>query len=308
MKFSRVMTAYCLFGVIGIFVAFGQESHSPNPLRTCPNLQIDIPRDSPVSVGSARFDSYRADSESAVSATNRTSKRATEVLILVEYLNGKDRHILSATYYGHTGNATNPIPSFLKERPILRLRAPIAPGEELYLSATSQIVTAVCPSKARVSKVVLTLEDGTRASSMVPGWSTDPFILEAQNIDVETFPSQVPVDFLASVVVDSKGHATLIKVDHSGNGVGPWLQEQLNKWSIIPAEADSDMEERRFMNLLMRVYPSEQERMEDWSRRVGTRAPFLTLVDVMPPTPSTRKSLVLVGGVLATQHALSDRQ
>lgn len=302
MSFVRrlAMTSVCcLYGTL-----FCGQEPAPPVLRTCDGIKLEtLPTNIPLRVRSSRFLTYADNSISSVTVENRSGKGIASALILVDYLLG-DRHLLTAIYRGETHTGDPPLRS-LKGRPVQSLAEPVAPNSNFILSFASDIVPQYCPGRGNVSKVSLEFVDGTHFESSLPGWKTDPVILEAQSIDMKTFPSTLPADFLAMIRVDENGHGVVVGIEHADDEIKHWFQLQLDKWTFIPGDIGPGVSGENVVSLLVRLHGSAKDdasrKQEAWNRALSEM-----VVDVVPPQRQNGKFFVFVGGTLASQHALAD--
>ena len=295
-----------LLFVVSLSRAVAQETNSA-PLRACDEIPISaIYSGIPVEITTAQFSLYPDHSVSSISIKNKAQKSIVAILVLVNYLDNANQHILTGIYYGQQHSL-----GFLPLRSqvgmaVLRFEEAIKPERDRRIAFASDVVTPQCPTQGMVTRVSVTFDDGTTWSHSSPGWKTDPSIRETQHTDVTTFPGQLPCIFLATVYIDSDGSAAVKETDN-GTGAAIWLQRQLENWSILPAEHGPLAKGKEKLTLAVVLHKSpndDQIASQSPLRFHNSELPHM-VVEILPSRRSGY-SFVFVGGTLASQHALPD--
>ena len=304
MIFRAWVTVLLLFIPVTVLAKDGAERAA---VETCGMIPLEnIVAQPKLKVRVIKFDRNVEDSLSVVSVENQFSKPISEALILVEYLDQAERHILTSEYYARTESSVGRKLAPSKGLAHQALVSPVSPGHNASISYVSDIVAPRCPSTARVSKVAIRFLDGSVFMRTVRGWYTDPFIREAQQIDMTTFPAVVPTEVFTNVRLDEVGHLQVLKTAGMADEMKDWLQSQMEKWSVIPGEGDADERVGQIVTLLFRFFNSSGDAAAQPDRRLPAFHVPLIVVDVVLGGRNG-KPVVFVAGSLATQHALSDK-
>jgi len=295
------LTVLCSFALS----AMAQKLGAPG-LKTCNVIPIGSTIDMPVEVRDAQFTLYSDRSVSSVSIRNHAIRPIITVLLLVDYLDDTDRHILTGVYYGQ--QHADPLPLRIQTgTAILRLENSILPEHGRSITFTSDLVASGCPFRGVITRVSLTFSDGTTWSSSSPRWRTDPAIREAQAVNVSTFPEKAPRVFLARLHVESDGHAVVDETD-AGVEVATWLQDQVNNWTLIPAEHSPSVSDDEAIVWMVTLHTDSQIKVEGPRlSRPFKNHPGPAFMDVeIWPARQPGYAAVFVGGALASRRALNE--
>jgi hypothetical protein len=287
----------------GSFIS-AQDSRNSDATLNC-NVTLAEPSDtSTLRVDTIHVASYDDRSMSSVNIRNMTERSIESVLILAEFLNTEGKHLETGLYYATTDRFPDQMLHVQKGFGIQRLSKPLGPHRSMNLSAVSDIVLLSCPTTGIVSKLDVHFDDGSTWSKSSPTWVTDPVFREA-TVDMRAFPKTVPFTFWAIFELNAQGRATVIETEDSDGELLSWLQTQLDAWSIVPGDRGPLAKDTQRFVMLVRVnarntkYPTRK-----WMLKSQITDSPVIIVDISPDEPSRSQLPVMIGGMIASQHAV----
>src|SRR5262249_10476034 len=229
------------------------QTASAREPRQCGSIEIQQVTDSSIlPVGRVLLKSYDDKSTSLLTVHNTGALSIESALVLVDFLDSNANHLETGLYFATTHRSSEQLMAVQREFGVQKLLKPIEPGEDLDLSAVSDVVLPGCPFKGVVSRTDVRFSGGTKWSQSSPTWMTEPVFREA-TVDMSTFPKTIPTVFWASVELDADGKASVIETDESSGELRAWFQKQLDGWLIIPGDRGPLASSTQQLAMLVRV-------------------------------------------------------
>jgi hypothetical protein len=288
------------------FLSMAREAPSSNRVLHCSRFpRLSLADGAPLELARVALTSYENRSISSATVRNVSGKSIESILLLVEFANGDDGHLETGLYYATTHRFPDDTLSVQQGLGVQRIFSPLGPTKELNLTAVSDMVLLSCPAKAIASKAEVRFSDGSKWSYSLPGWITDPFFSEA-TVDIKSYPRSSPSIFWATLELNSKGHATLVRGEGGDIDVQllGWLQEQLDTWTIVPGARGPLARDTQKFVMMIKIGAATGHSHPDLSvLKLHSGHEPLIVVDVADPISvrGSGKVAVMIGGMLASQ-------
>lgn len=278
------------------------------PIQCSPVPMIGVDDDTlPIQVSIAQFVLYQDRSFSSVLIANKGAKSISSVLVLAEYLDAGDQHILTSIYYGQNNSEARPLRSQLGLG-VLKIE-PIEPGHNQGISDVSEIASPHCPARAKITRVDLKFDDGSSWSKSSADWRTDPAIRETRDTSLLKFPGDLPYSFSAIVSIDGQGRATVTQTNADSQVAG-WFGDQLSGWSIVPVDHGPSTTDDVKVTFWVVVHKDSEENQQGQARILDEshkpESPYV-LLEIWP-VKQTGRAVVYVGGIVASQYGVTGNQ
>lgn len=227
-----------------VLICLAGAAHAQDPARRCqlPNGSFSLVPLDP-QIGFKRFGAEIGPLRSVghFVFVNLTGKPIRRILILMEFLDQKDQHVISIPFYAGAVTAQEEeaeqerFPLYLLSRGHIDIA--LGAGQSIVLQGLIDAITSRCPVKAQASLVEISFSDGTKLEHQEGHSEVEPSIMEAKRLDLATFPGHLPSEERLEITIGPDGRVSGIST-LSDEKIKEWFETELSKWSFSPELKD----------------------------------------------------------------------
>lgn len=225
----------------------------------------------------ARFVAGRGSS-GEIELTNSTGTSIENLFVLVAFVDGSGRELLSMPFVAKVGRTEKPSYSFDRSLHQETLKGPIGPGERVTLKGSSPISTFVCPIQGIVTYTSVVTVGGNRREYQRAGWrvQTLPTAIPSQIVIPARFQDSAE-GLLVRLCIDAKGNVGILAESTAQDSVLiAWLEGEFRRWTFQPELVDGSPTKVE-LQLLVRIQSKQNSSPLRSVKSKAIEGPFVLL-------------------------------
>jgi hypothetical protein len=207
----------------------------------CRNMDVPLAfdvADSQVRADDVSFVSKVDGSSAAVVVLNRASKSITRLLIVVDFLNDRDKQLVSIPLLASTRSEIQRESSPMSIAVRKELPAAVRPAELVSMFGSIQAATRKCPKRARVTLFEVGFEDGSEFRRAADEWRLGASVRRPVRLHLDNRLAALPFQAILGLTIDTAGNVTEARPQDVPGSLESWLADEVAQWSFNPGMRD----------------------------------------------------------------------